>query len=112
LFFEDPIKLRQRLKTNCESDLTHTQIALEQERGRLLVAPLRHIFHKVGSGGFFELFTEIIRAGISRLRHFAERQLVPGVFVNEIKRFPNSSGLNSVTLVFESIVSSLPHFDL
>lgn len=73
-FFEDPIELRERLKTDCERDFADAQIRIPQQITRILESDAGDVIDKIYARHLLERFTEMIRADIDCFRHLAERK--------------------------------------
>lgn len=97
-FFENAIKLRQRLESGRERDLAYAQVEIVQERARLFKPGAGNVVDKINPGHLLELFTQMIRANIDRPCHLRQRKLFIRMRMDKIPSFPNFDRLRSIPL--------------
>ena len=96
-FFENPIELRERLKSHSERDFTDAQMWISQEITRVLEPSVRDVVDKIYAGYLFEILAQVIRVHVDRFCDSGQGELFARVFVDILARFPNRDWLSSIS---------------
>ena len=70
--FENAIELRQRLKPDRECDFADAKIDIMQKGARFFEPCAGDVIDKIYTGHLLELFAQMIRADVDRVRHLTE----------------------------------------
>src|SRR5262245_27319974 len=94
---ENAIKLRKRLKSRRERDVTNAQTAVMEKVARFFKSGACDVIDKVHPSYLLESFAEIVRVNVDRFRHRPEGKFFTRMFLDKLARFPNLHRFSSVS---------------